>query len=118
VIAVNPDVVRSELEEDEIRPLLYQLRSILLQEPSVFAGRASASAEIEDLGSDPFLVKKLLEKMGIRFGGEAVPRAEDDDSAGRRGAKGEKKRHQENERMPAQANLHGRIISPSPRPGK
>jgi len=113
VVAVDPDVIRSELEKDEIGPLLFQPRPVLFQEQAVFAGRVPAPAKIEDFGPDPFPVEELLEKMGIRFGGDAVPRAEDDDPAGGRGTEGEEKRHQENEGMPAQPYLHGRIISPS-----
>jgi hypothetical protein len=118
MIAVHPDVIRSELEEDEIGPLAPQPRAVLLQESAVFAGCVSAPAEIEDSGPDPFPVEELLEKMRICFGRDAVARAEDDDSAGRRGAERDKKRHQENEGMPAPPQLHGGIISPPAGPGK
>jgi hypothetical protein len=52
----------------------------------------------------------FLEKMGIGLGGDAVTRAQNDDALGGRRAKGNKKRHQQQDGMFAQTELHEGII--------
>ena len=105
-VDVGPDVVRAELEEDEIGPLGCQLFLVGFEEAQVFSRRVSFPAVVEHPGPDAVLLENLLEKMGISLGGDAVAGAEDDDALGRRGADRDEERQKKEDGTAADADDH------------
>jgi hypothetical protein len=82
LIAVHPDIVRAQLDEDEARVLAGHGRSLLSQKAKVFARGIALPAVVENLGPPPFPAEEALEMtrvLGIR---QAVSGTEDDDSPG------------------------------------
>jgi len=103
---VDPDVVGPELEEDEIRMLPRKFCLVFHQEAQVLPRGVSAPAVVDHPGPYPICIQHFLKKMGVGGRGDAVARAENDDSPNRGGAKGDEQRNEDHGRDSSTPDIH------------
>jgi hypothetical protein len=95
LVMVGPDIVRSQLKEDEIRMVFSQFRFFSLEESQVLSRCVSAFTLVNDPCPDAFIPEDPIQKGGITVLCHAVAGAKDNIALGRRRAGIEKSKDQE-----------------------